>query len=301
VAGRHLSLSQLRLLLGCARQWRLQYLDGLRPPPTVDLVVGVVWHAAIEDHLGRRLRGEPADPGASGAALAAAWAREAARPDVDWRGRPPEAARRLSERLFAAYLRDLAPLVAPVAVEAPFSVAVPGAPGWTLDGRIDAVADDGWLIDQKTARTPYTPEQVDADLQALAYLWAWRELHGAGAPGVAFHVAVKPSPGAGPAGAVVTQELVTRRTPAQLDWFAGLLREAVRQVEAAALPPDPGYRWSHRCPAVWAARCMPWRAPAALAPDVTGRGAGDSAAAGPLIAAGREAAGGTQQGAIGDG
>jgi hypothetical protein len=299
VPGRHLSVSQLRLLLGCARQWRLQYLEGLRPPPTVDLVVGVVWHAAIEDHLGRRLRGERADPEASGAALAAAWAREAARQGIDWRGRTPERARRLTERLFAAYLRDLAPLVAPVAVEAPFSVAVPGAPGWTLDGRIDAVADDGWLIDQKTAGAPYTPEQVDADLQALAYLWAWRELHAAPAPGVAFHVAVKPSPWDG--GAVATQELVTRRTGAQLDWFAGLLREAVRQVEAEALPPDPGYRWCPRCPAVWAARCMPWRAPGALTPGDTERGAGDSAAVGPLLAAGRGAAGGTQQGVTGDG
>ena len=59
---------------------------------------------------------------------------------------------------------------------------------------------------------------------------------------------------------MATQEIVTRRTPAQVDWFAGLLREAVRQVEAEALPPDPGYRWCPRCPAVWAARCMPWRA-----------------------------------------
>jgi RecB family exonuclease len=283
--GRHLSVSQLRLLLGCARQWRLQYLDGLRPPPTVDLVVGVVWHAAIEDHLGRRLRGEPADRGASGAALAEAWAREAARPDVDWRGRTPGSARRLTERLFAAYLRDLAPLVAPVAVEAPFSVAIPGAPGWTLDGRIDAVADDGWLIDQKTAGAPYTPEQVDADLQALAYLWAWRERHGAEAPGMAFHVAVKPSPADG--GAVATQELVTRRTAAQLDWFAGLLREAVRQVEAEAFPPDPGYRWCHRCPAVWAARCMPWRAAPGPTHDPAGLVAGDRlAAAGNASAAG---------------
>ena len=29
--GRHLSVSQLRLLLGCGRQWKLQYLEGLRP------------------------------------------------------------------------------------------------------------------------------------------------------------------------------------------------------------------------------------------------------------------------------
>jgi hypothetical protein len=294
VPGRHLSVSQLRLLLGCARQWRLQYLDGLRPPPTVDLVVGVVWHAAIEDHLGRRLRGEPADPEASGVALAAAWDREAARPGIDWRRQTPEGARRLTERLFAAYLRDLAPLVAPVAVEAPFSVAVAGPPGWTLDGRIDAVADDGWLIDQKTARAPYTPEQVDADLQALAYLWAWRELHGAPAPGVAFHVAVKPPSGA--EGPVATQELVTRRTGAQLDWFAGLLREAVRQVEAEALPPDPGYRWCHRCPAVWAARCMPWRVPVVDARDRAGPGAGDQP-----VAVGNASADGTHRGANDDG
>ena len=260
MAGRHLSVSQLRLLLGCARQWRLQYLDGLRPPPTVDLVVGVVWHAAIEDHLGRRLRGEPDDPGASSAALAAAWDREAARPRIDWRRQTPDGARRLTERLFAAYLRDLAPAGGrrwrwrrPSACPS----LARRAGRWTAGST--PWPDDGWLIDQKTAGAPYTPEQVDADLQALAYLWAWRELHGAEAPGVAFHVAVKPARRV--SGPVATQELVTRRTAAQLDWFAGLLREAVRQVEAEALPPDPGYRWCPRCPAVWAARCMPWRAP----------------------------------------
>jgi hypothetical protein len=188
--------------------------------------------------------------------------------------------------------------VAPVAVEAPFSVAIPGATGWTLDGRIDAVADDGWLIDQKTSRAPYTPEQVDADLQALAYLWAWRELHGTEAPGVAFHVAVKPPAGA--AGPVATQELVTRRTAAQLDWFAGLLRETARQVEAEALPPDPGYRWCPRCPAVWAGRCMPWRAPEAPVRDDSRPGAGGAITAGLPAAAGHPTAASAQEGANDD-
>ena len=279
MVGRHLSVSQLRLLLGCARQWRLQYLDGLRPPPTVDLVVGVVWHAAIEHHLGERVAGRPGDVEASRRVLAQAWAKEAARPRIDWRRETPEGARRLTDRLFDAYVRDLAPLLTPVAVEQPFSVPIPGADGWTFEGRIDAVADDGWLIDQKTSGTPYTDEQVDADLQATAYLWAWRELHGTLPPGVAFHVAVKGT-------VVVTQEIVTRRTPEQVDWFAGLLREAVRQVEAEALPPDPGYRWCPRCPAVWAARCMPWRAPETLARDQAGSVAGDPAAASGPAAAG---------------
>jgi PD-(D/E)XK nuclease superfamily len=297
--GRHLSVSQLRLLLGCARQWRLQYLEGLRPPPTVDLVVGVVWHAAIEHHLGGRVAGRPGDVEASRRVLAQAWAKEAARPRIDWRRETPESARRLTDRLFDAYVRDLAPLLTPVAVEQPFSVPIPGADGWTFDGRIDAVADDGWLIDQKTAGAPYTPEQVDADLQALAYLWAWRELRGAGAPGVAFHVAVKPAPRG--EGAITTQEIVTRRTAAQLDWFAGLLREAVRQVEAEALPPDPGYRWCPRCPAVWAARCMPWRTSEASVQDDIRPGAGGAIAAGLPAAAGHLMAASTQEGANDDG
>jgi hypothetical protein len=251
--GRHLSASSLKLLLGCSRQFAFQYLDGLRPPPTVDLVVGVVWHAAIEHYLGGRMAGRPADAGASREVLAQTWAKEAAGPNVDWRRETPESARRLTGRLFDAYVKELAPLLRPVAVEAPFSVPIPGVPGWTLDGRIDAVADDGWLVDQKTSGRPYTEEQVDADLQATAYLWAWRELHGTAPPGVAFHVAVK--------GAVVaTQEIVTRRTPAQVDWFAGLLADAVRQVESLGLPPDPGFRWCRFCPPVWRDRCMPWRA-----------------------------------------
>ena len=127
--GRHLSVSQLRLLLGCARQWRLQYLEGLRPPPTVDLVVGVVWHTAIEHHLGERVAGRPGDVEASRRVLAQAWATETARPRIDWRRETPEGARRLTDRLFDAYVRDLAPLLTPVAVEQPFSVPIPGADG----------------------------------------------------------------------------------------------------------------------------------------------------------------------------
>src|SRR5262245_54085014 len=116
-AGKHLSVSQLKLLLGCARHWRYPYLDGPRPPPTVDLVVGVVWHAAIEHYLGERLAGRPADVEASRRVLARAWAEEAGRPAVDWRRETPESARRLTGRLFDAYVRELAPLLRPVAVE----------------------------------------------------------------------------------------------------------------------------------------------------------------------------------------
>lgn len=250
---RHLSVSQIKLLLGCARQWRYSYLDHLKTPPNVHLVVGVVWHAAIEHLLNTKIRDGVADPIEARFALDAAWDKEAGNPNIDWQRTTPGEARRLCDRLFDAYVKELAPLIVPVEVETPFSVAIPGARGWTLDGRIDAVADDGWLVDQKTAGKPYTAEQVDADPQALAYLWAWRELHGAEAPGVAFHVAVK-----GPA--IVTQELVTRRTPAQLEWFVGLLGDLVRQVEAQALPPNSSYQWCRTCPPMWRDRCMPWRA-----------------------------------------
>jgi hypothetical protein len=132
-------------------------------------------------HLQRT--GPQGDAAASRRALDRAWRAEAARPRIDWRRETPASARRLTDQLFDAYVRGLAPLLTPVAVEAPFSVPIPGAGGWTLDARIDAVADDGWLIDQKTAGRPYTDDQVDADLQATAYLWAWRERHGTPPPG----------------------------------------------------------------------------------------------------------------------
>jgi hypothetical protein len=100
---------------------------------------------------------------------------------------------------------------------------------------------------------------------------------------------------------VATKEIVTPRTAQQVDWFGGLLREAVTQVEGLELPPDPGYRWCPRCPAVWASRCMPWRAPAAPAPDGAGPGPSGAPGAGPPAAAGLLMAAPTQQGANGDG
>ena len=100
---------------------------------------------------------------------------------------------------------------------------------------------------------------------------------------------------------VATQEVVTRRTAQQVDWFGGLLREAVTQVEGLGLPPDPEYRWCPRCPAVWAARCMPWRALETPPQDDPGPGAGGATAAGPCAAAGGPAAAPTHQGANDDG
>jgi len=246
------------MLLGCARQWKYQYLDGLRQPSSVDLVVGIAWHAAVEEFLNAQMRTGVGDVREARFALDTAWSRETVKPNINWRRETPESARVLTEKLLDAYVRELAPLIVPVAVEAPFSVPIPGASGWTLDGRIDAVADDGWLIDQKTSGKPYTAEQVDADVQATAYLWAWRELHGSTPPGVAFHVALKPQWNGSTE--VMTQEIVTRRTEQQVDWFAGLLREAVKQVEAKAMMPNPGYQWCKTCPALWRDRCMPWRA-----------------------------------------
>lgn len=247
----HLSVSQIKMLLGCARQHYYAYALNLKTPPTVHLVVGVVWHAAIEHFLRARMNGQSESVEASRVALGAAWDEETAKEDIDWQRETPESARRLADRLFDAYVEELAPLITPVEVETPFSVPIPGCAGWTLDGRIDAVADDGWLVDQKTSSKVYTAEQVDADPQALAYLWAWRELHGTTPPGVAFHVAIKGS-------VVVTQEVVTRRTEAQLEWFVSLLQDLVRQVEAQALPPNEGYRWHRTCPALWRDRCQPW-------------------------------------------
>jgi hypothetical protein len=52
----------------------------------------------------------------------------------------------------------------------------------------------------------------------------------------------------------------TTRTAAELAWFAALLAALVGQIEADALPANPGYRWCSHCPAPWRDRCLPWRA-----------------------------------------
>jgi hypothetical protein len=285
----HLSASQLVLLLGCPRQWRYAYVEGIKQPRTADLVVGVVVHAGVEawqatrtPGVEPRARGDP-DLLAVRRALRETWRWETGpllppeppeRPEprprepgdtIDWKGLPEVEAKRLIWRLVVGYVgSEAARATRPAAVERVFSVPIPGCPEWTLDGRYDLVELDGTIRDLKTAKglTFWTAEAAgfagEKGLQATCYAWARREETGEIPPAVAFDVVVKPRR---PGDPVRVETVETTRTAAELDWFGRVqLPALVRQVEADALGPNPLYKWCGWCPAAWRRRCMPWRA-----------------------------------------
>ena len=51
----HLSVSQLSTLQKCGEMYRWRYIEGIKSPPGVALVIGKGTHAAIEQDLGNKM------------------------------------------------------------------------------------------------------------------------------------------------------------------------------------------------------------------------------------------------------
>ena len=275
----HLSVSQLKKLIGgCAKQWEFEKVMGLAERPSNALVEGVCFHVGVETvQMARKERfgwTREQEEEKAISALRGAWAQYLSEvpggaKGIEWRkGSNPEISYALTERLTQAYLRNTpitggSPLVDQehfVAVEDPFEVAVPGIPNWTIMGRMDGRSIDGWIIDNKTAGKAYAQNTMDADIQAYVYLWAWFKKTGEIAPGMKYHVVIKPRfpEGAFPPtglGSYRTASYATTRTYEQLMWFEDVLRDAVLMVEMASLPRNPAYIYCGTCP--WKKDCMP--------------------------------------------
>ena len=276
-----LSITKIRKLLGCAKQFELSYGQGYWAPPRGNTVRGRAVDKGYEQFQLARMAGDP-DPFARGrTALEDAWERETAR-EVDWEDADPDEVRLDAVAMGAVAMEDLAGPV-PYGVQLGFEVPIPACPGWELVGYLDVLEADPCgpvVVDLKTSKNKWAVYRPDLDPQGGLYLWAtrqgmgvkrgddprlWQHLQqireasdGAGEAQCEFRVVMVPGKRRG----VVTQTLQSTRRLEEIDhWYPEVfLPRIVRMIEERSYAPNPEYMLCPKCPAIWRDLCMPWRA-----------------------------------------
>jgi hypothetical protein len=158
------------MLARCGEQYRYRYVEGLRSPPGVALVIGKGTHAAIEEDLREKMAlGEllPDERIADTAADATrkAWDEE---PPILRDGDPDQGqAVDTAVALATVHHKVLAPGIEPIAVERGFLLELDGFP-YDLMGFVD-IEEKGRIRDTKTAAKSPSGTEADQSDQLTVY------------------------------------------------------------------------------------------------------------------------------------
>lgn len=171
----HLSYSSVSSYLLCARSWRYHYIDQVKVPRAVALVVGSVWHRTVEDFL-------PAPDQQPFQGFLEANLNRYMESDEDLERDSAEGqdviatVRRMAKS--DSVQQVLAELKANYDIECPLEqrveLHVPDVP-IPIVGYIDIVTRDGVPGDIKTASRMWSQGQADSELQPLFYLAAFNQ------------------------------------------------------------------------------------------------------------------------------
>ena len=165
----HLSYSSISSYLNCGYNWKLYYLDLIRPPTAPALLFGRAVHETIEDHLRTR---QPLIP---------LWVQHyeslASLEEVEWDSKSSrESLRKDGVRVLSSPpVQDGIEWIADhysqqsSTIEREISWTVPGV-DVPLIGYIDVITDDGIPGDFKTAAKMWSEYKADDDVQSLFYL-----------------------------------------------------------------------------------------------------------------------------------
>jgi hypothetical protein len=181
-----LSHSQVETWSACPQKWKLQKIDRVKQAPIAAFIFGDAIHQALEADGRAYLAGEPRHTYDElnrhfRKALRDRMAEDD--PDGKWLDMEQIAAMYDDGALILqAYVDRIQANYKPQAVEEEFGkereIDIPGAKGWTFNGRIDARIRlaAGWsLLDFKTGKV-WPMGEEHAKPQASAYLWAESQL-----------------------------------------------------------------------------------------------------------------------------
>lgn len=235
----YLSLTSLKLFCQCPEKWRRRYIDKEPEPIGGGLILGGAVHAALAQHYGFVLeRGEGIGTEQLLDEFSAAWDNRLNDEDVDWREDSPGELKDSGAGALRVYHRQIAPAVAPVAVEREFELAWPGV-DWKLTGFIDLETAGGAVCDYKATKRRMSQSDADGDLQADVYCTA-RRAEGDPATRFDFHTLVRNKT---PIADIVTTERSERRLDGLTDRIFTIAREIDWRCETGT--------WSGAAPGTW--------------------------------------------------
>lgn len=181
------SQSKLGMFTRCGMQYKFRYIDGLRIPPGVALIVGTATHKAVEYDLTNKIQsGEllPLEAVQDLAALAfkANWNASEVKVDEDElaeagsMAKVKGAASDKAVRLASLHHRKVAPSISPVHIERYFRLELKGYP-FDLDGFMDVQEPDAVRDTKTTGKSP-SKDEADNSMQLTMYGLAFRSLEG---------------------------------------------------------------------------------------------------------------------------
>lgn len=167
--GPYISPAQIKMANRCLEQYRRRYVKGEKTPPAKALVWGSADHETFESHFagqlatGQKLTIKEIEElfaskldekiEADGGLMSVIWDDKQPRMTLNDAKKAAGATKDAGVKLAAAYRRDAADAVTPLAVEERFSVTLPGIPV-PVEGAIDLVADVPLLLglEERTER-----------------------------------------------------------------------------------------------------------------------------------------------------
>lgn len=241
----HLSHSSISTYLTCPRRWRFAYLDGLRPLPSGDQALGTAVHTALEMALAEQHAGKTVD---RLALWSQAWERKPA--EIEWGNELPEVYENTGFRLLGSeavktvfsYLRPQV-VDGALMIEKRIELHVPGVDA-PIIGFIDVIAEDGTVIDFKTAGRAWSVAQAQAETQPLVYLAALNQEGHPHTPGRFKHIVLTKTK------TVQVQEIETERTLGELLWFMSVIADVWQGIKRGQFPKNAKscYVYGRPCP-----------------------------------------------------
>lgn len=224
----------------CPRSWAASYLDEMPSRMGSALVKGSAVDRAAEENWKQKRTTARDLPLEDVQEIAENCFRDkvdeaGGRDEVDWSNEGFAGALDSVQRLVKVHMRDHAPLHTPVATQLKVSRKL--RDGRDLIGYLDAIAEDGTVIDVKSGSRRMSQADADTDLQASAYGWLLQRP-------IAFDFMRVIDTGRSPAHSEV---ISTHRGANSLKWFDELANNISTLIDDAVYPTIPGY-WCNYCP-----------------------------------------------------
>lgn len=242
-----LSHSSMLLYRECPRKWRFRYLDKLSAPKSPALVFGSAVHNTLGAYFKARAAGAAFDLSSAWSEI---WTAQISSDEVDWAGELPDLYRKdgltlLNSRAVQAGLEGIT-----IAQDADGALILERRIDWKVNGvdvgvigYLDAIADDGAVIDFKTASRRWTYDQALGESQPWVYLAALAQEGVDHDPTVFRHVVL-----------VKTKEpqfqvIETPREPDDLRFMETVVRGVWNGIKRGDYAPNPKacFAWGRRC------------------------------------------------------
>lgn len=164
----HLSASSLAMLIQCPEQYRLRYVQHIRPSFGIDKFIGIVDHAAQAENFRQKIKSfEDLDVEYMRGMYRAKWdATIEDEGEPEWKD-DPEEVKQTGLLMMETYHAQVSPTITPIRVEERFEETLPGLPV-PIIGYPDVETAER-IVERKTSKSKLTKPKSKWTLQGRIY------------------------------------------------------------------------------------------------------------------------------------